>query len=153
MHRQSDFGAGDAGASAPVFLLFSGHNERAVVALCRYFSRAELPFVIVSAGRDDAIRRTDYQSQVKLERLDRTVDDALLRAVGALAADMPGPLVYCPTTEFINDFVLRRRAELAGCGLRVGLPERGVYERLTGKWASQDLLRGLPAVCCRGNCR
>ena len=146
MHRPSDPGAGNAGAPAPVFLLFSGHNERAVVALCRYFSRADLPFVIVSAGRNDAIRHTDYQAQVRFERLDPIVDDALLQAVGKLAADTPGPLVYCPTTEFINDFVLRRRAELAGCGVQVGLPQRDVYERLTSKWVSQELMRGLPGV-------
>ncbi|HEX6722069.1 MAG TPA: hypothetical protein VF107_10900, partial [Burkholderiaceae bacterium] len=132
--------------AAPVFLLFSGHNDRAVVALCRYFTRAGLPFAVVAAGRDDPILRTDHEAQVRLVRTDPVVDLALLRAVGALAASASGPLVYCPTTEYINDFVLRRRGELAGCGLQFGLPDGDIYARLTGKQSSQALMRQVAGV-------
>jgi hypothetical protein len=136
----------DGVTRAPVFLLFSGHNDRAVVALCRYFTRAGLPFAIVAAGRDDPILRTDHKTQVQLIRTDRQVDLTLLRSVGALAAAAGGPLVYCPTTEYINDFVLRARDELAGCGLQFCLPDGDIYARLTGKRSSQELMRQVPGV-------
>lgn len=133
----------EAQPARPVFLLFSGHNERAVLALCRYFTRAGLGFAIVAAGPDDAIYRTAYRSRVVYERSDPSVGVALLRRIVGLAA---APLVYVPTTEFINHFVLRHRAELAGAGLHVGLPAREVYERLTGKLASQALMDGIAGV-------
>lgn len=53
--------------------------------------------------------------------------------------------MYCPTTEFINHFVLRHRAELAGCGLHIGLPDQAIYEQLTGKHSSQALMTSLCA--------
>ena len=128
---------------APTFLLFSGHNERAVVTLCRYFTAAGLPFVIASAGADDAIHRTAYASRVVFERTDRAVDVGLF---AHLAQGHGGALTYCPTTEFINDFVLRHRSVLAATGLRIGLPPRGVYELLTGKESSPAALAGVPGL-------
>jgi len=122
---------------ARAFLLFSGHNDRAVVTLCRFFERAGLAFVIVAAGRNDAIHRTAYRDRVIFDRLDAIVSVALLRQI---ADSAPMPLIYCPTTEFINDFVLRHRNELAGTRLRIGLPDKAVYHRLTSKLASQVAL-------------
>jgi hypothetical protein len=128
---------------SPAFLLFSGHNDRAVVALCRYFSAAGLDFVIASAGQGDAIHKTAYANRVVFERIDRVVSVSLL---AELARSAGRPLVYCPTTEFINDFVLRHRAELETAGLRIGLPPREVYEALTGKLSSQRLMAQVPGL-------
>jgi hypothetical protein len=119
------------------FLLFSGHNDRAVVALCRFFSQAGLPFVIVAAGPQDAIHRTAWAGHVIFNRLDAVVTVAWLRD---LAAGCEGGLIYCPTTEFINHFVLAHRAELVDGGWHIGLPQQAIYEQLTGKRSSQDLM-------------
>ncbi|TAK98364.1 MAG: hypothetical protein EPO09_02465 [Aquabacterium sp.] len=124
------------------FLLFSGHNDRAVVALCRFFEQVALPFVIVAAGKADAIHRTKWASQVAFNRLDAVVTVEWLRL---LTGSLGGELVYCPTTEFINHFVLTHREALAGCGLHIGLPDRAIYEALTGKHSSQALMTGLCA--------
>ena len=122
------------------FLLFSGHNDRAVVALCRFFEQAGLPFVIVAAGQADAIHRTKWAEHVVFNRQDPVVTVAWLRQ---LATSQGGTLIYCPTTEFINHFVLVNREALAGCGLHIGLPDCAVYETLTGKHSSQALMTGL----------
>ncbi len=122
------------------FLLFSGHNDRAVIALCRYFHRAGLPFVIVAAGQGDAIHQTAWREHVVFNRIDKVVDATWLRQ---LADSLDGPLVYCPTTEFINDYVLVHREALQGCGLVIGLPERKVYAELTGKASSQKFMTGI----------
>ncbi|HEX5356543.1 MAG TPA: hypothetical protein VFW93_10005 [Aquabacterium sp.] len=124
------------------FLLFSGHNDRAVVALCRFFEQARLPFVIVAAGAADAIHRTRWAEQVVFNRLDPLVTVSWLRM---LADSLGGELVYCPTTEFINHFVLNHRADLSDSGLHIGLPEQAIYEQLTGKHSSQALMTSLCA--------
>lgn len=121
------------------FLVFSGHNDRAVVALCRFFDQAGLPFAIVAAGEGDAIHRTRWRGHVVFNRRDPVVTVAWLREL----ADSQGELVYCPTTEFINHFLLQHRAELQGCGLHIGLPDKAMYDELTGKRSSQALMTAL----------
>ena len=131
-----------AGATG-TFVLLSGHNDRAVITLCRFFRGAGLPFAIVAAGRDDAIHRTAYADAVIFNRLDKvlTVD-----WLAALADSLGGTAIHCPTTEFVNDFVLANRRAVEAAGWIVGLPERDVYERLTSKLASRDVVAGLTGV-------
>lgn len=126
-------------AAEPGFLLFSGHNERAVITLCRFFRRSGLAFHIVAAGRDDAIHQTDYSDRVVFNRIDRVVSVELLAALAHFG-------VYCPTTEFINHFMLANRAALDSAGLQTGLPAREVYEVLTGKLASQAVIARLAGL-------
>lgn len=122
------------------FLLFSGHNDRAVVALCRFFDQTGLPFCIVAAGRDDAIHATAWRDRVVFNRTDKALDVAWFRQ---LTGDQPGTWLYCPTTEFINDFLLRNRDALQGCGLETGLPDQEVYQTLTSKARSQAVITAL----------
>lgn len=129
--------------TAATFLLLSGHNERAVIALARYFTRAGLPFVVASAGAADAIRRTAYAPQVVFERIDRQVTTRLFTD---LAAGLGLRLLPVPTTEFVNAFALAHADEWAGAAVDFGLPEPGLYARLTSKQHSQALLQGIPGL-------
>ena len=131
------------GRATPTFVLMSGHNDRAVVTLCRWLRVAGLPFAIVAAGRDDAIHRTDYAGAVIFNRLDKAVT---VEWLAAIADAVGGTAVHCPTTEFVNDFVLAHRDAVEAAGWIVGLPERAVYERLTSKLASQSLVAQLTGV-------
>ncbi|TDM08994.1 MAG: hypothetical protein C4K60_06450 [Ideonella sp. MAG2] len=128
----------------PSFVLFSGHNDRAVVALCRFFTRQALPFVIVAAGPQDAIWRTAFAPQVVLSRLDKRLDVDLFQA--AVQASQQPELVYCPTTEFMNQFVLEQREALQARGLRVGLPSKAVYAQLTSKLHSAPVVQKLTGI-------
>jgi len=122
------------------FLLFSGHNDRAVVTLCRFFAQTGLPFYIVSSGRGDLIHDTTWNDHVIFNRHDNVIDVAWLRQ---LSSDLPDALIYCPTNEFLNDFLLVHREELRGCDLEIGLPARAVYDTLTSKSQSQATLASL----------
>jgi len=127
------------------FLLFSGHNDRAVVALCRFFEQTGLPFVIVAAGRDDAIHQTAWRSHVIFNRLDKVLSVAWLRDL-VQSQTQHGDVVqllYAPTTEFINDFLLTHSAALTDVGLQTGLPEQALYDELTSKSRSQTLVTSL----------
>jgi hypothetical protein len=104
-----------------VFLIFSGHNDRAVVALCRALSARGLPFCLVASSLSDPILRTAWASSVVLVRADRSVSLRLFEQVRrAVVTDID--LVYCPTTEFINAFVLENREALRELGVRLTLP-------------------------------
>jgi hypothetical protein len=131
-------------AAQPTFLLFSGHNDRAVVALCRFFAQQQLPFVIVAAGAQDAIWRTVWAAQVVMSRLDKRLDGGLFQA--AVQASQQAGLVYCPTTEFMNQFVLDQRPALQAVGLQVGLPAAAVYAQLTSKLHSTAVVQRLTGI-------
>lgn len=134
---------------SPVFLLFSGHNDRAVVALCRFFHRHGLAFRIVAARPADAIFRTAWSEHVVFCRLDARLDLALFEAVVASAqlTLRPGQrLVYCPTTEYMNQFVLDHLAQLKAAGLHSTLPAPDIYARLTSKLDSQGIMADLAGI-------
>ena len=86
------------------FLIFSGHNDRAVLALCRFFSQRQLPFVIAASTEQDYIFQTPWADRVKMVRGDKTVNISLFQTI---CHTLPNTaLIYCPTTEYINHFIL-----------------------------------------------
>ena len=131
-------------AIQPTYLLLSGHNDRAVVALCRFFAQHRLPFVIVASGAHDAIWRTAWAAQVVMSRMDKRLDVDLFQA--AVRAGQQAGLVYCPTTEFMNQFVLDQRMALQAAGLQVGLPAAAVYAQLTSKLYSRAVVQQLTGI-------
>lgn len=131
------------GSFRRVFVVFSGHNFRAVIALCRFFSQAQAPFVIAASGVSDPIFLTRYAERVVHVRSDSTVTvDLFARIAGAC----PAVPVYVPTTEFINWFVLSQRSSLEALGWVIGLPTADLYHRLTAKRESQEIFNGLAGL-------
>jgi hypothetical protein len=131
----------------PTFVLFSGHNDRAVITLCRFLRARGLAFAIVAAGRDDAIHRTAYADAVIFNRLEKVIT---VEWLAGIAQALDGGAIHCPTTEFVNDFVLSNRAAVEAGGWIVGLPAREVYEALTSKLASQAIVARLTGIVAPG---
>jgi len=134
---------------SPTFVLFSGYNDRAVVALSRFFVQTNLSWAIVASGANDVIHRTLYRDRVVFSRLNKRVD---LDLFAAISNAVGGPLVLCPTTEFMNKFLLDHRDAVVGLRTSVegrqgaidaGLPSSKIYARLTGKFTSQVLVEQL----------
>lgn len=125
------------------FALFTGHNDRAVVALARFFTQHRLPWVAIASGAGDAIHRTAHAAHVVVNRLGPQLDRGWLLA---LARDLGRPLAYCPTTEFINQFMLAHRGVLTAGGWQLGLAPTALYELLTGKATSPALVQHLCGI-------
>ena len=124
-------------------LIFSGYNQRAVIALCRYFKSIDQRFVIVSSGIEDPIYLTDYKNNVVLERTDKTLTIELFFKISNLHDDK---LVYCPTSEFLNMFVLENADSFQKIGIATGMPTKESYEKITNKWSSQELFKNLDHI-------
>lgn len=132
------------GGSPPAtFVLFTGHNDRAVVALARFLTQHQLPWLAVASGAQDALHRTAYAPHARVNRLGPQLDvDWLL----ALARDLGQPLAYCPTTEFINQVMLEHREALEAGGWQLGLPSAAIYSTLTNKATSPALMHWLCGI-------
>ncbi len=121
-----------------VALIFSGYNQRAVIALCRYFKSIEYPFTIVACGPKDLIYKTKYADSVLLERKDRLLTTELFLEISKY--NRTG-FIYLPTSEFLNSFVLKNTEFLKSIGIEPGMPAKDIYYRITNKWSSQELLK------------
>jgi hypothetical protein len=115
-------------------LLFSGHNERAIVALCHFFTAAAIPISVVASGPQDAIYRTAWRDRVVYERRDGCLSVDLFAEILKACAEFH--LLYCPTSEYLNGFVLANRRELEALGVDISLPDTSFYFTLTDKRAS-----------------
>lgn len=122
------------------FLIFSGHNDRAVLALCRFFSHRKLPFIIAANGKTDLIFQTPWAAHVTLTRQDKSVDRHLFESIVQSSPDTE-QFIYCPTTEYINKFVLDNRACLDCLGFEFLLPSQEIYHSLSNKKSSLEIIQ------------
>jgi hypothetical protein len=119
-------------------LLFSGYNQRAVIALCRYFSKVGMEILIVSSGGDDSIYHTKYKKNVVFERADSILTTKIFEEV---SLRYTGPIIYCPTSEYLNRFVFENYDVLMKLNIRPGMPSEKRYTKVTNKRSSQDIVR------------
>jgi len=117
------------------FVIFSGANERAIVACCRHFERSAIPFSIISRMHGDKICFTAYKKNIdatrKLDSLD--VED-MLEQLDNLRQKYPADkFIYLPTAESINRVILKYRDKFASSGLVVTLCDEGLYTTLSDK--------------------
>lgn len=133
------------------FVLFSGYNERAIIALCRELRAIRAPYSIIASGDHDPIFRTRYRADVAAVRRARALDatdiDRCLQRLKALhPADR---YVIAPSSEFLNQHVLTHRAWFAERGFAIPLVDAETYARVTNKSTFRELCMasgiGVPA--------
>jgi predicted ATP-grasp superfamily ATP-dependent carboligase len=123
------------------FLIFSGYNERAVVALCRELTALARPFSIIASSGRDPIFRTTYRSHVAAIRAVTALDaDDLDRCLRNVQAAHPGNRwVIAPSSEFLNQHVLTHRAWFAARQCEIPLVDASCYSRVTNKLSFRAL--------------
>ncbi len=67
------------------------------------FFQHSTTFVIVTSSQTDPIYKTDYKSSVIFEREDCSLSVSLFEKISQIAQK---ELVYCPTSEYLNNFFL-----------------------------------------------
>lgn len=115
----------------------SGHNLRAVVALCRWAAAAGVPLHLVARDAGDPIHLTGYASQVFVQRRSAALDvEGVVGWIRQLCRQHGyGQVVIAPSTEFFNRFLLRNRAAIEAAGGIVPLVEQALYEQVSDKHA------------------
>jgi hypothetical protein len=125
------------------FLVFSGFNQRAVVAFLRVLERHAIDYGIVAAGSGDSILLSGYRSRVIKVRGSLDLNLGGMRDALAKAREHFGgrELVLAPSTEAMNRFCIANRHQLEALGLRIPLVEREIYERISDKRPFGELCR------------
>ncbi len=118
-------------------LIFSGSNERAIVALCRVLHALGIVPLIVARTGQDVIFRTRYRRHVvAMRRLDQLDRDDISRCLQEAQSRAPNArLVLCPTSEFLNLFLLQNRAYFQQLGCEIPLVDIELYRMVSDKYS------------------
>jgi len=123
------------------FLVFSGFNQRAVVAFLRVLERHRIDYGIVAAGRDDSILLSAYREHVIQVRTSLALDlDGMRETVAAARVRFAGRgLIIAPSTEALNRFCLAHRRELESLGVQIPLVDLKLYQQISDKRPFSEL--------------
>lgn len=122
--------------NSPVFLILSGANERAVVAVCRTLSRQGRPFAILARGRDDPLWKTAYRHRILAQRTSDAIDsEDILHGIETVRRKLGRQkLLYLPTSESLNRLALQNRSRFSdACDRDLPMVDEAVYLAISEK--------------------
>lgn len=123
------------------FLIFSGYNQRAVIAFIRVLERHGIEYHVVAMGFEDGIFQTKYASRVAYVREDRELTlESLTEAIDSVfARSGRSHLILAPSTEAMNRFFLKHRAFFETKGIQIPLIDTELYEKISDKKSFSEM--------------
>lgn len=123
------------------YIIFTGANERAVIAACRYFRKSGIEFSLIGRPGKDKIRYTKYKSELhairNMDYLDIQDMANCISVIKNLFKD--DELIYLPTAESVNRVIMSERKMFDLAGLRCHLPDEETYNIISDKSKFIDL--------------
>ena len=117
------------------FIIFTGFNQRAVIAFIRVLERHRLDYFLIASGKSDSIFQTCYADKVIFTRdiieLKKEYIVTIIKKAISLASDHQ--LIIAPTTEAINRFFLSNRDLFENMGISIPLVDKTLYEYISDK--------------------
>jgi predicted ATP-grasp superfamily ATP-dependent carboligase len=123
-------------------IVFSGYNQRAVIALLRTLEANKVIYRVIASSPKDTIFQTVYgknaitRRRPELEITD--ILDSLSLATKGLAADS---FVIAPSTESLNRHLLAHREQYESSGYKVPLVSLALYEKISDKASFTEMCR------------
>lgn len=124
-----------------VHLIFSGYNQRAVIAFLRTLIKNNEHFAIIAKSESDLILKTNYNKNVitireKVELDLNDIINSINKVKNKIIAD---EYIIAPSTEALNRFILRHRKEFLELGCLSPLVDEKLYELLSDKYSFCEL--------------
>jgi hypothetical protein len=118
-------------------MALSGHNIRAVVALCRWAARAGVPVHLAARDAGDPIHLTEHAPRVFVQRRSAALSVGEVTAwIGQLCRQHGyEQVLIAPSTEFFNRFLLRHRPAVEAAGGIIPLVGEALYQQVSDKQA------------------
>lgn len=126
-----------------VVIIFSGFNERAVIAFIRTLEQLHLRYTIIASSTDDSILSTKYRHKVSVIRKVRVLDikDLTLSIEKAKASISASKYLIAPSTEALNRFLLEHRNNFEKQGCEVPLVDEVLYAKVSDKYTFTELCK------------
>ena len=122
-------------ADVPGLLLFSGANDRAVLALCRGAARHQIPFALIGRGKDDLLLQSAYAANFVSTRTSAHLDVADIDAAILAARKRYGRQrwVLCPTSEYLNLHLFKHQQYLEANDVALAVCSPVLYQKVSDK--------------------
>lgn len=117
-------------------VIFSGYNQRAVVAFLRTLACNHIQnYSIIAASKNDTILKTSYSDKVDYIRQNRQLDlNEVINAVELIKEKyLVKELLIAPSTEGLNRFLLEYDKVLFRRGCIIPFPDKKIYELISDK--------------------
>lgn len=124
-----------------VVLIFSGYNERALIAFLRTLDSTNIEYFIITSNKNDFIYKTKYKSNILLERQDDSLDLDLFVEIHDRLKDEFESFLLAPSTEYLNRIILEKRQQLERLSFLIPLVEQKQYEKISDKYSFTKLCK------------
>lgn len=117
-------------------LIFSGANDRAIIAFCRYAESMNIVFSIIANGSEDLIFLTEYRKYIIATREKNilNIDNFLCFVKKAKERHFSDELFVLPSTEYINRFLLENKVKIQEHNVNFGLCDEQLYAKISDKY-------------------
>ena len=125
-------------------VVFSGFNQRAVIAVLRAFEINGIEdYVVVACGDNDPVFLTAYSDKVRFVRKHRELyNPEIYDIFRRIVSENRGyASVVVPSTEGLNRFLIDFRAEIEDIGITVPLAGNELYRRISDKRTFWEVCR------------
>ena len=119
-----------------MLVIFSGYNQRAVIAFLRVLTINRIcDYVIIASSEEDSILKTSYRDKVYLIRKNKEINEQeIFSALKKIRKEYGNrSFVIVPSTEFLNRFCLEYRRDFEKNHCIVPLVKRELYEQISDK--------------------
>jgi len=122
-------------------IVFSGFNQRAVIAYLRTLEANDLPYAIIAKSNKDTIFLTEYKgSVVKTRKSVPLVLDDLIASIAAVKKKITADrYLIIPSAEALNRFLLENRSEFKKLKCIIPLVHKDLYEQISNKYSFSRL--------------
>ncbi|MCC3374063.1 ATP-grasp domain-containing protein [Cohnella sp. REN36] len=123
------------------FIVFSGFNQRAVIAFCRMLTTWRIPFFIVALSEQDQIFQTSYREQVvAIRSKESLVQEDLVDQINKVKEKSEYKLHYIlPSSEALNRHLLIHRKQFEDINCIIPLVDEDLYTRISDKYSFGSL--------------
>lgn len=120
--------------SKPV-IVFSGYNQRAVIALLRTLESSRVKYGIIATPNSDPIFYSAYSDKAIKRQQQQLVLDDIVDSIKAMIRKLGPASTYliAPSTEALNRFLLNNRREIESLGCELPLVEAELYATISDK--------------------
>lgn len=125
------------------FVIFSGYNQRGIIAFCRFAASQNIPFYIISTGKEDSIHKTKYADRVIVNRSDKTLELNNIKQILTRFRQEEDldELIILPSTEYLNRFLLNNKEAFEENNITIPLVDKSLYETISDKYRYNSICK------------
>jgi predicted ATP-grasp superfamily ATP-dependent carboligase len=118
------------------FIIFTGYNQRAVISFCRELKALHAGFYIIAKSPDDPVFQSKYKNNILLARQETELTLPVFKKyIQQIRKKTGNKLILCPSSEFLNFFLLHHAAELTKLECEIPLVNPDTYGLISNKYS------------------